>query len=108
MAAARGRRRCPRAANGSIAGAPTIARPVSPGKRRERAGDGRFDRAGPEKLEELLAKQAILELLHAYSRAVDRQDFELLASLYTPTAPTITRGSTAGPPRATSSGCAAR
>ena len=39
---------------------------------------------GPEGLRELLAKQAILELLHAYSRAVDRQDFALLATLYTP------------------------
>jgi len=35
-------------------------------------------------IRELLAKQAILELLHAYSRAVDRQDFALLATLYTP------------------------
>ena len=39
---------------------------------------------GPDAVRELLAKQAILELLHAYSRAVDRQDFALLATLYTP------------------------
>jgi ketosteroid isomerase-like protein len=38
----------------------------------------------PGKIQELLDKQAIQELLHAYSRAVDRQDFELLASLYAP------------------------
>jgi ketosteroid isomerase-like protein len=31
----------------------------------------------------LIEKQAILELVHAYSRAVDRCDFDLLASLYT-------------------------
>jgi SnoaL-like protein len=42
------------------------------------------DAPGAEALHELLAKQAILELLHAYSRAVDRQDFALLATLYTP------------------------
>lgn len=34
-------------------------------------------------LEALIEKQAILELVHAYSRAVDRRDFALLASLYT-------------------------
>jgi hypothetical protein len=33
-------------------------------------------------LEALLDKQAITELVHAYSRAVDRRDFELLSSLY--------------------------
>ena len=36
-----------------------------------------------EALRELLAKRAIEELLHAYSRAVDRKDFALLATLYT-------------------------
>lgn len=33
---------------------------------------------------ELLDKQAITELVYNYSRAVDRRDFGLLASLYTP------------------------
>lgn len=37
----------------------------------------------PRDLEALLEKQAIVEFVHAYSRAVDRCDFELLASLYT-------------------------
>lgn len=37
----------------------------------------------PPALRELLDKQAILELVHAYSRAVDRRDFALLESLYT-------------------------
>ena len=36
----------------------------------------------PRDLEALLEKQAIIELVHAYSRAVDRRDFDLLASLY--------------------------
>jgi ketosteroid isomerase-like protein len=39
-------------------------------------------KAGDEALRELLAKRAIEELLHAYSRAVDRKDFVLLATLY--------------------------
>ena len=34
-----------------------------------------------EEVRELLAKQSIRELLHAYSRAVDRKDFALLATL---------------------------
>lgn len=37
----------------------------------------------PRALHELLEKQAITELVHAYSRAVDRQDFALLEDLYT-------------------------
>ena len=40
------------------------------------------DAPSAEALRDLLAKQAIRELLHAYSRAVDRQDFALLATLY--------------------------
>ena len=35
-------------------------------------------------IRELLARQAILDLVHAYSRAVDRRDFALLATLYAP------------------------
>lgn len=40
------------------------------------------DSSLPPALRELLDKQAILELVHAYSRAVDRRDFALLESLY--------------------------
>lgn len=38
---------------------------------------------GAAAVRELLDKQAITELVYNYSRAVDRRDFELLASLYT-------------------------
>ena len=38
---------------------------------------------GPEALQALLERRAIEDLVHAYSRGVDRQDFALLASLYT-------------------------
>lgn len=38
----------------------------------------------PQEVQRLLDKQAIGELVCTYSRAVDRQDFELLSSLYTP------------------------
>jgi hypothetical protein len=36
----------------------------------------------PRALADLIEKQAILELVHCYSRAVDRRDYALLASLY--------------------------
>ena len=36
----------------------------------------------PQALGDLIEKQAILELVHCYSRAVDRRDYALLASLY--------------------------
>ena len=36
----------------------------------------------PQALGDLIEKQAILERVHCYSRAVDRRDYALLASLY--------------------------
>ena len=38
---------------------------------------------GSDPLQSLLDRRAIEDLVHAYSRAVDRQDFALLATLYT-------------------------
>src|SRR5688572_28213964 len=41
---------------------------------------------GPVTVEELLAKQEIRDVLMTYSRAIDRMDAELLASVYHPDA----------------------